>query len=95
MYSLSALSAEHNLKKTNTAERRRVQKSAQPRYVSISEITYIGKEDVYNMEVRYHHNFSCCGGFIMHNCMDAIRYAVMGMWKHLKHWLPETEDERE
>ena len=29
------------------------------------------------------------------HAMDAIRYLVMGMWKHLKHWLPEAEDEEE
>ena len=26
------------------------------------------------MEVENHHNFSVCGGFIVHNCMDALRY---------------------
>ena len=29
------------------------------------------------------------------HAMDAIRYAVMGMWKYLKRWLPEAEDEEE
>lgn len=28
------------------------------------------------MEVKNHHNFSVCGGFIVHNCMDAVRYFV-------------------
>lgn len=32
------------------------------------------KADVYNMEVKNHHNFSVCGGFIVHNCCDAVRY---------------------
>ena len=27
------------------------------------------------------------------HCMDAIRYAVMGAWRWLKHWLPEDEKE--
>ena len=45
-------------------------------------------EDVYNMEVRNHHNYSVCGGFIIHNCMDAIRYCIMGAWSKIKHWLP-------
>lgn len=44
--------------------------------VKIKSIRYIGKEDVYNMEVKSHHNFSVNGGFIVHNCMDAIRYFV-------------------
>lgn len=28
------------------------------------------------------------------HCMDAIRYAVMGGWKILKKWLPETDEEK-
>ena len=36
-----------------------------------------GYEDVYNMEVENHHNFSVNGGFIVHNC-DAIRYFLSG-----------------
>lgn len=47
------------------------------------------------MEVRNHHNYSVCGGFIMHNCMDAIRYMVMGAWMRIKHWLPVAERERD
>lgn len=31
---------------------------------------------MYNMEVKNHHNFSINGGFIVHNCMDAVRYFV-------------------
>lgn len=27
------------------------------------------------------------------HCMDAIRYVVMGVWKYLKHWLPEELEE--
>lgn len=42
----------------------------------IKSIKYLGKEDVYNMEVENHHNFSVNGGFIVHNCMDAVRYFV-------------------
>lgn len=29
------------------------------------------------------------------HCMDAIRYAVMGAWKTVKWWMPETEKEEE
>lgn len=29
------------------------------------------------------------------HCMDAIRYAVMGAWRWLKHWLPEEDREEE
>lgn len=42
--------------------------------VKINNIKYVGKKDVYNMEVKDHHNFSVNGGLIVHNCMDMIRY---------------------
>lgn len=42
--------------------------------VKIRSIKYIGKQDVYNMEVRDHHNFSVNGGLIVHNCLDSDRY---------------------
>ena len=29
------------------------------------------------------------------HCMDAIRYAVMGAWRRIKHWLPVDEAESE
>ena len=44
-------------------------------YEKIKSIKYIGKQDVYNMEVETHHNFSVNGGLIVHNCLDAMRYA--------------------
>lgn len=43
-------------------------------YAKVKSVKAIGFADVYNMEVRNHHNFSICGGFIVHNCMDADRY---------------------
>ncbi|MCL6560021.1 MAG: hypothetical protein K6U74_14775 [Firmicutes bacterium] len=36
----------------------------------------IERQDVYNMEVEDHHNFSVEGGLIVHNCMDRNRYFV-------------------
>lgn len=41
----------------------------------IRSIKHIGKQDVYNMQVKDHHNFSVNGGLIIHNC-DALRYFV-------------------
>lgn len=41
----------------------------------IKSIKYVGKEDVYNMEVKDHHNYSVNGGLIIHNC-DALRYFI-------------------
>lgn len=43
----------------------------------IKSITYLGKQDVYNMEVEKYHNFSINGGLIVHNSMDEIRYYIM------------------
>lgn len=89
----NVLSVARNLSKTNTQKQKRAQEDVGQNYLSIVEIKYIGKADVYNMEVRNHHNYSVCGGFIIHNCMDAIRYLVMGMWIKIKHWLPIKEDD--
>lgn len=44
--------------------------------VKVKSVKFAGYEDVYNMEVDNHHNFAVNGGFIVHNCMDALRYAV-------------------
>lgn len=46
-----------------------------PKYSKIKNIRYLGKEDVYNMQVKEHHNYSVNGGLILHNC-DALRYMV-------------------
>lgn len=91
----SVLSAVRDLSKINIQKRRHAQDSAEQSYVSIAEIKYIGKADVYNMEVRNHHNYSVCGGFIIHNCADALRYLTMGMWTKIRHWLPVQEREDE
>jgi hypothetical protein len=44
--------------------------------VKIKRITYIGKDDVYNMEVKDHHNYAVNGGLIISNC-ESIRYGCM------------------
>lgn len=89
----SVLFAERILLKISTRKLKHVPENAVQNYVGIKSIKYVGKADVYNMEVRNHHNFSVCGGFIIHNCCDALRYAVMTAWKQIKHWLPaETEE---
>jgi len=45
-------------------------------FAKVKSIRYIGKQDVYNMEVRGHHNFSVNGGLIVHNSIDACRYGL-------------------
>ena len=44
-------------------------------YVGIESIKSVGREPVYNMEVKDLHNYSVNGGVILHNC-DALRYRV-------------------
>lgn len=57
--------------------------------ISIKKFEYIGKQDVYNLEVKRHHNFLVNGGaFIVHNCQDGTRYAIMGVWKYIRKLLP-------
>ena len=63
--------AEENTVRTNTQVQNTVQ------FVKIVSIQEAGREDVYNMEVLRHHNFSICGGFVVHNCLDALRYFCM------------------
>lgn len=36
----------------------------------------IGRQPVYNMEVAKYHNFAVNGGYIVHNCIDAVRYGL-------------------
>lgn len=31
------------------------------------------------MEVKKHHNFAVNGGYIVHNCMDCLRYAMVDL----------------
>lgn len=67
---------DENLQLINTAIQKPVQKLAPIQWVGIKKLRYAGKADVYNMEVDAHHNFSVNGGLIVHNCMDAMRYAM-------------------
>lgn len=60
--------AEVNILQIDTTKQNSVQ------FVGIKSIKKIGKANVYNMEVKSHHNFSVCGGFIVHNCLDSTRY---------------------
>lgn len=45
-------------------------------YVGIKKITKLSATPVYNMEVEEAHHFAVNGGFIVHNCIDSIRYAL-------------------
>ena len=77
----SVLVVDENLKQINTARQSAVLNPAQTdlirgfhKFAKVKSIRYIGKQDVYNMEVQGHHNFSVNGGLIVHNSIDAVRY---------------------
>ena len=43
---------------------------------TVVSIEYVGVRPVYNMEVPSVQRFSIAGGLLVHNCIDAIRYAL-------------------
>ena len=53
-------------------------------YVGIKKITKLNRQPVYNMEVEDVHHFAINGGLIVHNCMDACRYAIDPLITHKK-----------
>ncbi len=61
--------------------------------VKIKSIKYIGKHDVYNMEVKNHHNFSVNGGLIVHNCYDGAGYGLIS-WHTSQSKPPKEEKNR-
>lgn len=42
----------------------------------VIKIEKLGEQQVYNMDVPIHHNFSVNGGLIVHNSIDTVRYAL-------------------
>ncbi len=60
----------------------------------IDSIRYLGKSDVYNMEVAEHHNYITPFGTILHNC-DAARYFLVTRTLRAEAQLPESEEEEE
>ncbi len=50
-------------------------------YARIKRIDKLPSEPVYNLEVDNYHNFSVCNGLIVHNCIDAVRYASFPIWR--------------
>lgn len=51
--------------------------SASQSWVKVAKIEPDGVEPVYNLEVPGLHNFAVNGGYIVHNCIDAARYALI------------------
>ena len=73
-----AQAVENHLRSISTVKQNVVPVPAQcgcATYAKIKNIRYVGRHNVYNMEVEGCHNFSVNGGLIVHNCIDAVRYA--------------------
>lgn len=70
----NVLFVEKNISVTNTVKKQNVT-IAHP-----TSIKKIGKEDVYNLEVKHTHNF-IANGIVVHNSIDAMRYALAVMKK--------------
>ena len=45
--------------------------------MKVKSVRYVGKADVFNMEVDDTHDFVVQGGVVVHNCVDEIRYMCM------------------
>lgn len=65
-----------SLASTNIDEQPLVASDVPCFYVGIKKITKLNHQPVYNMEVEDAHHFGVNGGMIVHNCMDACRYAI-------------------
>lgn len=59
--------------------------------IKIKSIKHIGKQDVYNMEVKDHHNFSINGGLIVHNCYDGAGYGLISYHAEKSKTLPKEQ----
>lgn len=38
-------------------------------------------QNVFNLEVKKNHNFIIKNGYVMHNCIDAVRYSLEPVWR--------------
>lgn len=71
----TVLSAGIHLPQTDIAEQEPARADARISLVRVHSVKRVGIQPVYNMEVREHHNFAVNGGYVVHNCIDAVRYA--------------------
>jgi hypothetical protein len=65
-----------NSRQINIPERLPAPQVAAISTVGVVSIRPIGRANVYNMEIDDFHNFAVNGGLIVHNCIDAVRYAM-------------------
>ena len=78
----NAYCAEGILLSTNIQAQNAVQSAVQPiTGIKVMRIRRLPPEPVYNMEVERFHNFAVNGGLIVHNCVDAVRYALSPVWR--------------
>jgi hypothetical protein len=74
---------EKNLKLASIQKQEHAQECVPHNYekeICLSKVKSVhedGYEDVFNMEVDKYHNFAVNNGYIVHNCMDTLRYITM------------------
>lgn len=71
--------AGNDLQPINIRTKKHVRDPAQQsslEFVKVKAVRRRKIEPVFNLEVENHHNFEANGGFIVHNCLDAMRYAM-------------------
>lgn len=73
-----------NSRQINIPERLPVPQTVAINTVGIVSIRPIGRANVYNMEIDDFHNFVVNGGLIVHNCIDAVRYACEDDMKNVR-----------
>ncbi|MFM9414393.1 hypothetical protein ACKQTC_08435 [Peptococcus simiae] len=64
------------LRPTDISSKKPAEELVQIDYVPVKSVTFVGRDDVYNLEVQEHNNFAVNGGYIVHNCIDATRYSL-------------------
>lgn len=57
----------------------------------VTAVRPVGRQDVYNMEVEAHHNFSVEGGLIVHNCYDGAGYGILSYHVGQSEYLQEAQ----
>jgi len=72
----NALIVKNSLASTDIAKLNVAHGAAGANLLMVKKITRQTKKPVYNMEVEDVHHFAINGGFIVHNCLDGLRYAL-------------------
>ena len=81
MLNESVKSAERSTEQINIGKAEPAHVAARTGFVRVKSVKKLTEEPVYNMEVENTHNFAVSDGLIVHNCIDATRYALERVWR--------------